>query len=72
MLDASLPHGRQYYRKAHLSGPISDRVTDTMIEYFSRVPSHFSALGFQQLGNAANRVGPDETALATGTLCTTS
>jgi len=64
MLDASFPRGRQYYWKAHLSGPISDAVIDTMVEHFSRVPSPFSALGFQQLGNAANRVGPDETAFS--------
>ena len=50
--------------KAHLSGPISDAVIDAMVEHFSRVPSPFSALGFQQLGNAANRVRPDETAFS--------
>jgi len=35
-----------------------------MVDYFSRAPSPFTALGFQQLGNAANRVGPDETAFS--------
>jgi hypothetical protein len=35
-----------------------------MIEHFAQVPSPFSALGFQQLGNAANRVPPEETAFS--------
>jgi FAD binding domain/Berberine and berberine like len=64
MLDASFPRGRQYYWKAHLSGVISDDLVDSMIDHFSRVPSPFSVLGFQQLGNAANRVGSDETAFS--------
>jgi FAD binding domain/Berberine and berberine like len=64
MLDASFPPGRQYYWKAHLMGEISDSAIDAMIDHFSRSPSPFTALGFQQLGNAANRVGPEETAFS--------
>ena len=64
MLDASFPKGRQYYWKAHLCGEITDAVIEPTIEAFSRVPSPFSALGFQQLGNAANRVSPDATAFS--------
>ena len=64
MLDASFPRGRQYYWKAHLCGEITDAVIDPMIDWFEKVPSSFSALGFQQLGNAANRVAPDETAFS--------
>src|SRR6266498_2174117 len=64
MLDASFPVGRQYYWKAHLMGEISDSAIEVMVDYFSRAPSPFTALGFQQLGNAANRVGPDETAFS--------
>jgi hypothetical protein len=64
MLDASFPSGRQYYWKAHLCGEITDSIIDPMIEHFSRVPSPFTALGFQQLGNAANRVPPDNTAFS--------
>jgi hypothetical protein len=64
MLDASFPSGRQYYWKAHLCGAITDSIIDPMIEHFSNVPSPFSALGFQQLGNAANRVSPDATAFS--------
>ena len=64
MLDASFPPGRQYYWKAHLSGEIKDEALDIVIDHFSRVPSPFTVLGFQQLGNAANRVAPDETAFS--------
>jgi hypothetical protein len=64
MTDAVFPRGRQYYWKASLMGHISDGAIATIIEYFSAVPSPHTVLGFQQLGNAANRVGPDETAFS--------
>ena len=41
-----------------------DEAIDTMIEYFAMVPSPCTVMGFQQLGNAANRVGPDDTAFS--------
>ncbi len=64
MLDASFPRGRQYYWKAHLSQKISEAAIDVIVDSFASVPSPFSMLGFQQLGNAANRVSPDETAFS--------
>jgi FAD/FMN-containing dehydrogenase len=64
MLDPSFPTGRQYYWKAHLIGRISDSAIETMVDHFATVPSPFSALGFQQLGNAATRVSPDATAFS--------
>jgi FAD/FMN-containing dehydrogenase len=64
MLDGAFPRGRQYYWKAHLSPPIGDNAINTLIEYFAAVPSLFTVLGFQQLGNAANRVAGDETAFS--------
>jgi FAD binding domain-containing protein/berberine-like enzyme len=64
MLDPAFPRGRQYYWKAHLIKHISDAAVDTVVEYFATVPSPFTVLGFQQLGNAANRVDPDETAFS--------
>jgi FAD/FMN-containing dehydrogenase len=64
MLDASFPRGRQYYWKAHLSQEITDAAIDVIVEYFATVRSPFTVLGFQQLGNAANRVGKDETAFS--------
>jgi hypothetical protein len=64
MLDASFPRGRQYYWKAHLIQEISDTAIDVIVQYFSTVKSPVTVLGFQQLGNAANRVGKDETAFS--------
>ncbi len=64
MLDASFPRGRQYYWKANLIREISDAAIDVMVEYFSTVQSPFTAVGFQQLGNAANRVAADATAFS--------
>jgi hypothetical protein len=64
MLDAAFPPGRQYYWKAHLMGHVSDAAIDVITERFAAVPSPFTVLGFQQFGNAANRVGRDETAFS--------
>jgi FAD/FMN-containing dehydrogenase len=41
---------------------MGEAVIDTLVEYFTRVPSPFTLLVFQQLGNAANRVGKEATA----------
>ena len=62
--DAMFPRGRQYYWKASLMNHLSDDAIKTMIDYFSAVPSPHTVMGFQQLGNAANRVGQDETAFS--------
>jgi hypothetical protein len=64
MLDPSFPRGRHYYWKAHLCGQITDEIIDLMVDHFSNVPSPATLLGFQQLGNAANRVPPEETAFS--------
>jgi FAD/FMN-containing dehydrogenase len=64
ILDPNFPRGHHYYWKAHLSGPIEEEAIDTLVERFEAVPSPFTAVGYQQLGNAANRVGPDETAFS--------
>ena len=64
MMATMFPRRRQYYWKASLMNHLSDDAIDTMLEYFSAVPSPHTVMGFQQLGNAANRVGPDETAFS--------
>jgi hypothetical protein len=64
MTDDLFPRRRQYYWKGCLMHHISDDAIDTMLEYFSAVPSPYTVMGFQQLGNAANRVGPDATAFS--------
>lgn len=58
------PRGRQYYWRASLIKQIGNGAIDTMIDHFAAVPSPYNLLGFQQLGNAANRVGQDETAFS--------
>src|SRR5215813_15265687 len=64
MMDATFPRGRQYYWKASLINRISDGAIDAMIASFAAAPSPHTVVGFQQLGNAANRVGVDETAFS--------
>ena len=64
MTDDLFPRRRQYYWKGCLMHHISDDAIDTMLAYFSAVPSPYTVMGFQQLGNAANRVGPDATAFS--------
>ncbi|MEJ2034457.1 MAG: FAD-binding oxidoreductase, partial [Deltaproteobacteria bacterium] len=56
MTDDLFPRGRQYYWKARLMNYLSDDAIAAMVEYFSAVPSPYTLMGFQQLGNAANRV----------------
>jgi hypothetical protein len=43
---------------------ISDEAIATMVEQLANAPSKKSILYFQQLGNAANNVGADETAFS--------
>ena len=64
MMDTTFPRGRQYYWKASLMNHISDDAINIMLEHFSAVPSPYTLLGFQQLGNAANRVSRDATAFS--------
>jgi hypothetical protein len=64
MLDAAFPRGRQYYWKANLITDIDENAIDVIAAYFARVPSPFTALGFQQLGNGTNRVAPADTAFS--------
>jgi FAD/FMN-containing dehydrogenase len=55
---------RQYYGRSSLIKHIGDDAIDTIIDYFAAVPSPYALLGFQQLGNAANRVDQEETAFS--------
>ena len=64
MLDPAAPPGRQYYWKGALIETISDELIDTLINQFAAVPSPFSVLVLQQLGNATNRVPTDATAFS--------
>ncbi len=64
MLDEGFPRGRQYYEKSRLVKEISPGLIDALVEHFATVPSPFSVILLQQLGNAANRIGKDETAFS--------
>jgi hypothetical protein len=54
--------GRQNYWKSSFMQSISDEAIDTLVTYCATVPSPLSQIGFQQLGNAANHVGSEDTA----------
>jgi FAD/FMN-containing dehydrogenase len=56
--------GRQNYWKSSFIGDISDDVIDTLVAHCATVPSPFTQVGFQQLGNAARRVPDDATAFS--------
>jgi FAD/FMN-containing dehydrogenase len=62
MLAPLAPSGRQYYIKSHFMKTISTDAIDVMVTHFSQVTSPLTAMIFQQLGNAANRVDVRETA----------
>jgi len=64
MLDEAFPRGRHYYWKGSFVTDISPELITALVEHFATVPSPFSAIAFQQLGNAANRVGKDDTAFS--------
>ena len=58
------PAGRHYYIKSHFINDISDGAIDTMVAHFEQVTSPLSAMVFQQLGNATNRVPSGDTAFS--------
>ena len=62
MLDPGAPPGHQYYMKSLFVKDIGDEAIDTMVAYFAKVTSPLTSVLFQQLGNAVNRVGTNETA----------
>jgi FAD/FMN-containing dehydrogenase len=64
LFDEAFAYGRRYYVKTNFVRSISDEAIATMLEQFANAPSKKSIVYFQQLGNAANRVGADETAFS--------
>src|SRR4029453_4429064 len=63
-LDAAAVRGRRYYIKSSFMRSISDDAIDALIDRFANVPSPHTLVFFQQLGNAANRIGAPETAFS--------
>jgi FAD/FMN-containing dehydrogenase len=62
--DEAFVRGRRYYFKSNFIRNISDEAIATLVERFATAPSPLSLVYFQQLGNAANRVGATETAFS--------
>jgi hypothetical protein len=62
LFDAAYPAGRRNYWKSSFIDDISDEAIDTLVDWFERVPSPWSAVEIEQLGGAVNRAGADETA----------
>ena len=56
--------GRQNYVKSSFVTDISDEAIDTLVTHFATVPSPLTVVGFQQLGNTANRIRADATAFS--------
>jgi len=70
LLDAATVRRRRYYMKSNMMQHIDDAAIDTLVERFVTIPSPYSFVFFQQLGNAASRVDTMATAFAhRGALC---
>jgi FAD/FMN-containing dehydrogenase len=61
-LDPSFPRGRRYYFKSAVIRDLPDELITRIVEPFAEVPSPFTFLLLQQLGNAARRVAAEATA----------
>jgi FAD/FMN-containing dehydrogenase len=64
LLDAAFVRGRRYYFKSNFMQRISDGAIEVLIERFPTIPSPLSLVYFEQLGQAANRVGATATAFS--------
>jgi FAD/FMN-containing dehydrogenase len=64
LLDDAFVRGRRYYFKSNFTRSISNEAIAVLVEHFASAPSPLSMIYFQQLGNAANRVGATETAFS--------
>jgi FAD/FMN-containing dehydrogenase len=64
LFDEAFTRGRRYYFKSNFTRQINDEAIETLIEQFRAAPSPQSIVYFQQLGNAANRVGATATAFS--------
>jgi len=64
LFDDAFARGRRYYFKSNFTRAISDDAIATLVEQFASAPSKMSMVYFQQLGNAANRIGASDTAFS--------
>ncbi|HEX4867281.1 MAG TPA: FAD-binding oxidoreductase [Acidimicrobiales bacterium] len=63
MLDASAPHGRHYYWKAHKLPTFTDEVIDIFVERMSAPTTPFAQINGWAVGGAVSRVADDATAI---------
>ncbi|HUF83873.1 MAG TPA: FAD-binding protein, partial [Acidimicrobiia bacterium] len=63
MLDASAPHGRHYYWKAHRIPTLSDEVIGLMVDRMRDTTSPFAQINGWAVGGAVSRVAADATAV---------
>jgi hypothetical protein len=63
MLDASAPHGRHYYWKAHKLPSLTDEVIDIFLATTSTATSPFAQINGWAVGGAVSRVAEDATAV---------
>jgi hypothetical protein len=63
MLDASAPHGRHYYWKAHKLPSLTDEVIDIFLERMSSATSPFAQINGWAVGGAVSRVDQETTAV---------
>ncbi len=64
MLDAGFPSGLHNYWKTNFLQDLSDEAIETLVTYFTTVPSELTALLIEQLGGAVERIGQQETAFS--------
>jgi len=64
LFDAAFVRGQRYYFKSNFMQRISDGAIDVLIERFPTIPSPLSLVYFEQLGQAAHRVGATATAFS--------
>ena len=62
MLDATAPHGWQFYDRLHYLPEVSDAFIDAVVEGFESVPTPQAHVVTSWLGGAIDRVAPEETA----------
>ncbi len=62
MLDATAPHGWQFYDRLHYLPDVSDEVVDALVDGFESVPTPQAHVVTSWLGGAIDRVAPGETA----------
>jgi FAD/FMN-containing dehydrogenase len=64
LFDPGYPSGRRNYWKSSFADELSDGAIDTLVSHFERVPSPLTALAYEHLGGAIDRVETEATAFS--------